>query len=535
MFYFFPVTLSSLPSLLGPLLPGFAWAALVCFLLGAPALALASSWSAPGRRRALALLEVALLASTALALATLALANGGGVSLYLHGHGGLLSLSLDPLKLFFATLATAMVTLATLAYGSSALRNPFGGVAQGGEESHSYALFASLLLLLQGTLLLCFLTENLLTFFLTFELSILPLFFAMALASKSPEKFRAKYYLLFFTLLSGVPLLLALLWIQARTGTFSALAAELALARQFSGGTLPLGALLLPFLGLNLPFLVKGAIFPFHGWLPEAHVEAPTEGSMLLSGILLKLGFFGFVKYSLVLFAPLVPFVLGPHLLFFLLGSLPMVGALFLAGDAKRVVAYFSIAHMQLTGAALFAGSATAYWGALYQNFGHAVISAGLFLAVGLLYDQCRCRHLGEISGLATVFPRWSLALLLLALANAGVPGTLGFVPELAIYLGIAEHYFGEALLLLLPGGLGAVRSLLLYSQLALGLAPAFLGAWRPASPAPLTLLRAGDSAGREGFLLTLLALASCLLGLENAILGEGALGGYAFYLLAQG
>jgi hypothetical protein len=113
-------------------------------------------------------------------------------------------------------------------------------------------------------------------------------------------------------------------------------------------------------------------------------------------------------------------------------------------------------------------------------------------------------------------------------------------VPELAIYLGVAENYFGEALLLLLPGGLGAVRSLLFYSQLALGLAPAFLGQWRPLSSAPfpasskLALVRAGDCSGREGFLLALLALASCLLGLENTVLGEGALGGYGFYLLAS-
>jgi len=401
---FFPSTTPSLVSLLLPLLPGLAWAALVCSLVAAPLLALASAL-APGSRRLLPAVELSLLALAGTALLSLAWANGGELFCYVHGGGGLLSLSLDPLKLFFVTLAAAVVALATLAYGSSALRSPFGGVVTG-EEQRSYLLFATLMVVLEAALLLCFLTENLLAFFLAFELSILPLFFAMALASKAPEKFRAKNYLLFFTLLSGVPLLLALLWLQSRTGSFSALAVELALARQFTGGLLSLGSLALAFLAMNLPFLIKGAIFPFHGWLPEAHVEAPTEGSMLLSGILLKLGFFGFIKYSLVLFAPLVPFVLAPHLLFFLLGSLPIVGALFLAGDAKRVVAYFSIAHMQLTGAALFAGSATAYWGALYQNFGHAIISAGLFLAVGLLYDQCRSRHLGEVSGLATVFPR---------------------------------------------------------------------------------------------------------------------------------
>lgn len=101
------------------------------------------------------------------------------------------------------------------------------------------------------------------------------------------------------------------------------------------------------------------------------------------------------------------------------------------------------------------------------------------------------------------------------------------------MYLGVAEHYFGEAALLLVPGGLGAVRSLLLYSQLALGLAPAFLGLWRPASPAPLALLRAGDSGHRESLLLLFLALSSCLLGLENSLLHSTTSHGLFFYLYA--
>jgi len=234
---------------------------------------------------------------------------------------------------------------------------------------------------------------------------------------------------------------------------------------------------------------------------------------MLLSGILLKLGFYGVVKYCLGLFGGAL-FGVGPILL-----TLALVGAFATALstyrqlDLKKIIAYSSVVHMNLSLFGYLTLSAVALQAALFLNLSHALISAGLFNAVGLLQERSRSRNLLELAGLGTVLPLWSQCTLLLLLANAGLPGTAGFIGEAPLVWGCYIHYPYAATLLLLPLSLMGVRSFLLYAQLCWGVAHGH------SSPTPLrgggTLLRSWDlSLGRgEGVALALCSGGALLLG----------------------
>ena len=360
-------------------------------------------------------------------------------------------------------------------------------------------------------LALFFGSENVFLVFSAFEASALPIFLVVAFFGKRSQKFRAANYLLYFTLAGGLPLLAVLLTLYAATG--SVLRPEL--AALLAEGRVPAvaGWEGLLFLVCFLPFGVKLAFFPLHSWLPEAHVEASTEGSMLLSGILLKLGFYGLLQYCLGLWGGAL-FGVAPLLLTLaLVGATAAALATYRQLDLKKVIAYSSVVHMNLALFGYLTLAPAALAAALFLNFGHAVVSAGLFGAVGLLQERSRSRHLLELSGLAAVLPLWSGALLLLLLANAGLPGTVGFVGEAPLLWGCFRAYPYAGLLLTLPTALMGLRCFLLHSQLCWGTAPAYL------NPRPLAgggvLFRSWDiSPGGEGAVTLALAAASLLLGL---------------------
>lgn len=384
-------------------------------------------------------------------------------------------------------------------------------------------LFGFCLGLLQLLLLLFFYSDNLLVFFGAFEASVLPIFLLMGYFGKRSQKFRAMGYLLFFTLLSAVPLLLLLLELYRRSGTVDY--GQLLLLQQtgqlFTEAELPWA-----FMAFFLPFGVKMAAFPLHGWLPEAHVEASTEGSMLLSGVLLKVGLYGLLRCCLELCGGatlgLAPYLLTAALVGALVTSLSAYRQL----DLKKIIAYSSVVHMNLSLVGCFCLSASALSATLFLNFGHAVVSAGLFAAVGVLQDRSRTRQLLELSGLDRTMPLWSAALLGLLLANAGMPGTVGFLGEAGLLWGCLQHFLAVALLTLPAVGLMGLRNLLLYAQLCWGVSPAFLNPLRlptaetgpsegTPNPEALLLLRHWDVLPlRDGLVLLLLAGLSLLLGL---------------------
>ena len=310
------------------------------------------------------------------------------------------------LNLYFLLLTHGLLALTLLSFRQGSLEEraslPLSATAAL-QRQRAQTLFGVLLAFLGFNLSVYFSCENLALFFLTFEASALPIFGVILFYGKRSPKFRAAAYLLYFTLLSAVPLLGLLLVLYQRSGTL--FYPEL-LALQHQGLLLKPGSeTLLAFLAFFLPFGVKFSFFPLHSWLPEAHVEASTEGSMLLSGILLKLGFYGIVKCCLPLCGGAL-FGVAPALLSLaLVGSLAGSLATYRQLDLKKIIAYSSVVHMNLSLVGYLSLSAVAFQGALFMNFSHAVVSAGLFSAVGLLQDRTRSRALPELSGLQSVMP----------------------------------------------------------------------------------------------------------------------------------
>jgi NADH-quinone oxidoreductase subunit M len=316
------------------------------------------------------------------------------------------SLAVGRLNLYFLLLTHGLLTLTLLSFRQGFLEErstlPLSAAAAE-QRRRAFTAFGVLMAFIGFALTVYFCSENLALFFISFEASALPIFAVILFYGKRSPKFRAAAYLLYFTLLSGAPLLLLLLLLYQRGGTL--FYPEL-LALQHQGLLLKPGTeTLLAFLAFFLPFGVKFSFFPLHSWLPEAHVEASTEGSMLLSGILLKLGFYGVVKCCLPLCGGAL-FGVAPALLSLaLVGSLAGSLATYRQLDLKKIIAYSSVVHMNLSLVGYLSLSVVALQGALFLNFSHAAVSAGLFSAVGLLQDRTRTRNLPELSGLQTVMP----------------------------------------------------------------------------------------------------------------------------------
>lgn len=523
--------------LLPLLLAGFS------LLLGLPLLGLASGtiprWWLPEWRPTLWLLEafgrwLGLLQLLPLLLSLLLLGLRGfgeawplgGLRLGVTGEAFGLTLNFSDLGFFFALMAQLVLVLTELNFRCSPLEErsreksepSATALRRRRHRAQRSLLFGLCLGLLQLLLLLFFYTDNLLVFFGAFESSVLPIFLLMGYFGKRSQKFRAMAYLLFFTLLSAVPLLLLLLELYQRSGSVDY--GQLLFLQQ-SGRLLAEGELPWAFLAFFLPFGVKMAAFPLHGWLPEAHVEASTEGSMLLSGVLLKVGLYGLLRCCLELCGGatlgLAPYLLTAAVVGALITSLSAYRQL----DLKKIIAYSSVVHMNLSLVGCFCLSSTALGATLFLNFGHAVVSAGLFAAVGVLQDRSRTRNLLELSGLDRAMPLWSGALLLLLLANAGMPGTVGFVGEAGLLWGCFQHFLSVGFLALPAVGLMGLRNLLLYAQICWGVAPAFLNPLQlpPVAPAAATteallLLRHWDVVPlRDGLVLLMLAILSLLLG----------------------
>jgi len=251
-------------------------------------------------------------------------------------------------------------------------------------------------------------------------------------------------------------------------------------------------------------FATKIPMVPLHVWLPEAHVEAPTAGSVLLAGILLKLGGYGFFRFSLPLF-PQASCRLAP--LVFLLSTLAILYsslATLVQVDLKKAIAYSSVAHMNYATLGLFTDTPEGVGGALLLMVSHGLVSSGLFLCVGFLYDRYGTRLLRHYGGLAQLMPLYGGLLLLLLLANLSLPGTFSFIPEFLVLLG----GFGVNTLVAFLATLGvifsAAYSIWLYNRLCFG-------------PVGKGLVAYGDLNGRELSLLLPLALLVVAFGLAPA------------------
>jgi len=317
------------------------------------------------------------------------------------------------------------------------------------------------LLLIELFLLIIFSSLDLFLFYVFFEAILVPMFLIIGVWGSRERKIRAVYLFFFYTLCSSILMLIAILYIYNQVGTFNL---EYLLQYQFSFFEEQL-----LWAAFFLSFASKIPLFPFHIWLPEAHVEAPTVGSVLLAGILLKLGVYGFLRFSLTLF-PTISFYSFP-----LVGGLGLIGiihASFAAirqTDLKRIIAYSSIAHMNLVALGIFAFNAISIEGAIIQSISHGFVSGGMFLLVGILYDRYHSRFLYYYGGLVHFMPIYATLLLIFTMANIALPGTSSFTGEFLLLTAIYERYPEAAICASLGVILCGTYSLWLYNRMIFG------------------------------------------------------------------
>jgi len=301
-----------------------------------------------------------------------------------------------------------------------------------GIERH-WAGFAAALLVLTTGILGALVALDLFLFYVFWEVMLIPMYFVIGVWG-GERRIRAAVKFFLFTMAGSLVMLIAILWMgwsySTVAGTWSFRYEDL-LRLDF-----PLSQQLWLFAAFALAFAVKVPMFPFHTWLPDAHVEAPTGGSVILAGILLKLGTYGFLRFALPFF-PHAADRLAPWLLVLAVVGI-IYGALvaWVQPDMKKLVAYSSIAHLGFVMLGILACDLVAWQGALLQMVNHGLSTGALFLLVGVLYDRRHTKKFADFGGLAKVVPWFSIFLVFCALASVGLPALNGFVGEFLILLG---------------------------------------------------------------------------------------------------
>jgi NADH-quinone oxidoreductase subunit M len=259
------------------------------------------------------------------------------------------------------------------------------------------------------------------------------------------------------------------------------------------------------FLAFLFAFAVKVPMWPVHTWLPDAHVEAPTGGSVILAAIMLKLGGYGFLRFSL----PVTPD--ASHSLAAMMIVLSLIAVIYIGlvalvqADMKKLVAYSSIAHMGFVTLGFFMFSDMAVNGAIMQMISHGFVSGAMFLCIGVLYDRLHSREIADYGGVINVMPRFAALFMLFSLANAGLPATSGFIGEFMVILGAVKFNFWIGALAATALILGAAYSLWLVKRVVLG---------EIKNPHVTSL---ADLTGREFFMLGILAIAVLWMGVYPA------------------
>lgn len=289
-----------------------------------------------------------------------------------------------------------------------------------------YALW---LLVLELILLVTFGILNLFFFYVCFEATLVPMYLIIGVWGSRERKIRAVYLFFFYTLCGSLLTLIGILYIYSVVGSLDI---EYLLTYNFTETEE-----YFLWIAFFLSFASKIPMFPFHIWLPEAHVEAPTVGSVLLAGILLKLGVYGFLRFSITLFPVaslyFAPLVYTLSLLGIIYASMSAIGQT----DMKRIIAYSSVAHMNLVTLGIFSLNSVGVQGAIVQSISHGFVSGGLFFLIGIVYSRYHTRSVHYYGGLVHCMPLYGVLFVLFTMANIALPGTSSFVGEFLLLLGI--------------------------------------------------------------------------------------------------
>jgi NADH-quinone oxidoreductase subunit M len=288
--------------------------------------------------------------------------------------------------------------------------------------------FMIFFLLLEVGMMGVFLAQDLFLFYIFWEFTLVPMYFLIGIWG-GPRRIYAAIKFFLYTMAGSLLMLLAILWLGLYTGTFD-------VPTILAGGAIPAEAQLWLFIAFALAFAIKVPMWPLHSWLPDAHVEAPTAGSVILAGVLLKMGTYGFLRFNIPLF-PNASLQAAPWIaLLAVIGIIYGAAVSYAQKDVKKLVAYSSVSHLGFVMLGLFALNAQGIEGAILQMVNHGLSTGALFLLVGMIYEQTHTRELAVYGGLWKIMPVFGAISLIVVLSSMGLPGLNGFVGEFAILLG---------------------------------------------------------------------------------------------------
>jgi NADH-quinone oxidoreductase subunit M len=361
-------------------------------------------------------------------------------------------LGVDGVSLFLVLLTTFLTPLAILCSWESIRVNVKG-------------FFVSLLVI-ETAMIGVFLSLDLFLFFVFWELTLIPMYFMIGIWGHERRIYAAVKFIL-YTMFGSILMLVAILWLYGKADTFD-LPAILGLMQSGQVSFPPRTELLL-FGAFFLAFAIKVPLFPLHTWLPDAHTEAPTAGSVILAGVMLKLGTYGILRFCLPLFPEAAHRMAEPIAVLAIIGI--VYGALVatVQTDLKRLVAYTSVSHLGFVVLGIFAFNTVSIQGAIYQMLNHGVSTGALFLAVGMLYDRRHTHEIKQYGGLATPMPVLMSFFLFIALSSLALPPLNGFIGEFLILIGTFQTHHAWASWAASGAVLSAIYLLWAYQRVALG------------------------------------------------------------------
>ncbi|HET9699949.1 MAG TPA: NADH-quinone oxidoreductase subunit M [Burkholderiales bacterium] len=298
-------------------------------------------------------------------------------------------------------------------------------------------------------------------FYVFWEATLIPMFIVIGVWG-GPNRVYAAIKFFLYTLLGSLLMLVAFIYLYLQSGgSFSIL--------DHHQVALPMAAQVLIFLAFLMAFAVKVPMWPVHTWLPDAHVEAPTGGSVVLAAVLLKLGGYGFLRFSLPI-APDASHLLAPMMVALSLVAVVYIGLVALVqADMKKLIAYSSVSHMGFVTLGIFVFNAIGVEGAMVQMVSHGFVSGALFLCVGVMYDRVHSRQIADYGGVVNRMPVFAAFFMLFAMANSGLPGTSGFVGEFMVIMASMKVNFWYAFLASATLIFGAAYTLWMYKRVVFG------------------------------------------------------------------